>query len=146
MVVEVVLDTIDFLIGLVSLSGHEYHVSLLSHHAGGADSLASVNNAEYFFLLRIVETRYHVVDDGLWLFVAWIVAGQYHFVAPLDCFHSHQRPLTLVAVSSCSANGDYFSTFAIEYVVDGYQHVLQCVRRMGIVNNRCIAFGRIDGF
>ena len=29
MVVEVVLDTIDFLIGLVSLTGHEYHVSLL---------------------------------------------------------------------------------------------------------------------
>ena len=53
MVVEVMLHAVYLLVGLMSLTGNEDHVSLLRHHAGSADSLLTVNDGDDLLLLQV---------------------------------------------------------------------------------------------
>lgn len=74
MVVEVMLHTLYILIVLMSLAGYEHYVALLCHHAGGAYSLAAVDNGYHLLHLLRVESGEHVVDDVLRLLEARVVA------------------------------------------------------------------------
>ena len=75
-----------------------------------------------------------VVDDVLWLFETWVVAGDDYLIALLYSLLCHQWALALVTVATGTANGDDFSALAFEHFVDGVQYVLQCIWCMGIVN------------
>ena len=87
-----------------------------------------------------IESGKHVVDDVLWLFETWVVAGDDYLIALLYSLLCHQWALALVTVATGTANGDDFSALAFEHFVDGVQYVLQCIWCMGIVNNGGITF------
>ena len=89
MVVEVVLYALHVLIVLVALAGYEYDVALFGHHAGCAYGLAAVDDADDFLHLLLVKSCQHVVDDGLRVFKARVVACYYYAVALLYGFLCH---------------------------------------------------------
>ena len=140
LVIKVVLHALNLLIVFMSLAGNEDYVALLCHHAGCADGFLAVYDADYLLHLLGIESGKHVVDDVLWLFETWVVAGDDYLIALLYSLLCHQWALALVTVAAGTAYGDYFAALAVEYLVDGVQYVLQCIWCMGIVNDGCIAF------
>ena len=75
MVIEVVFHTLYVLIVLMTLAGNEHYVALFSHHTGCADGFATVYDAYNLLHLLLVKPCQHIVDDGLRVFKARIVAG-----------------------------------------------------------------------
>ena len=88
-----------------------------------------------------IKPRKHVVDDGLWVFKAGVIAGYYHAVALFHGLYSHQRALSLVAIAACATHGDNLS-LAVQHLVNGVQHILQGIGRVRIVNDGRVTFGR----
>ena len=118
----------------MTLASYEHHVALLCHHAGCADGLAAVDDRDDLLHLLGVKAGEHVVDDVLGLLEAWVVGCYDHLVALLHGLLCHERTLALVAVAACSANGDDLS-LAVEHLMDGVEHVLQSVGRVGVVDD-----------
>ena len=92
LVVKVMLHALDLLVVFMSLSGNEDYIALLGQHAGCADCFLAVNDADHRLHLLGVETSQHIVDDVLWLFETWVVAGD-------------DYPLSLCFTASCAING-----------------------------------------
>ena len=76
----------------------------------------------------------HIVDDGLWVLVARVVAREDHLVALSDGLLRHERSLAVVAVASGSTDGDDLS-LAVEHLVDGREHVGDGVRGVGVIDD-----------
>ena len=128
----------------MAFARNENHITLLSHHTGCTDGLTTVYDADDLLHLTGIEACQHVVDDILRLFETRIIGSNDHTVALLHGLLGHQRTLALVTVTTSTTDGDHL-TFAIEYLVDGIQHILQRIRGMGIVDDSGIAFWRMDG-
>ena len=135
---------LDFLIVLMSLTGNEDDVALLSHHTGCANGFATVYDGDDLLHLFLVKSSQHIIDNVLWFLKTRIVRGDDDTVALLHGFLCHQRALTLVAVATGTTDGDDLS-FSVQHFMYGVQHVYQGIRCMGIVNDGRIAFRRTDG-
>ena len=133
LVVKVVFHSFDFLIVFVPFSGNEYHVPFFCKHASRADRLAPVGDGDHLASLLRVESCQHIVDDGLWVLVARVVAREDHLVALSDGLLRHERSLAVVAVAASATDGDDLS-LAVEHLVDGREHVGDGVRRVGVID------------
>ena len=139
------LHTLDLLIVLMAFAGYENHITLFCHHTGGTNGLFSVDDTHHLLHLLVVETRQHVVDDILRFLETGIIAGDNYLVAEFGSSLRHDRTLALITVATCATNGDDLS-LTIKYLIDGVLHILQGIRRMGVVDDCRIALRRMDGF
>ena len=128
----------------MAFAGNKDHIALLSHHAGRTDGLTTVYDADDFLHLTGIEALQHIVDDVLRLLETGIVRRDDHTVALLHRLLGHQRTLALIAVTTCTTDGDHL-TLAVEHLVDGIEHILQSVGRMGIIDDGGITLRRMDG-
>ena len=74
-----VLHSADFLIVLVSFAGNHDHVALLGKLSRGADSLATVGDAQHAVVG--IKPLYHIVEDVVGILEAWVVGSEYQLVA-----------------------------------------------------------------
>ena len=139
LVVEVVLNALNLLIVLVTLTSNKNDVALLGQHACCADSFATVYDAYYLLHLLLVETCQHIVDDILRLFESWVVGCDNHLIALFNGLLSHEWALTFITITTSATNGDDLA-LAVKYLVDGIEHVLKSIWCVGIVYNCSIAF------
>ena len=109
-----VFHAFNLLIILMPLACNENHVSRLCQHAGCLDGFAAVGDADGFLHVVFIQSRQHVVDDVLWLFETWVVAGDDYLIALLYSLLCHQWALALVTVATGTANGDDFSALAFD--------------------------------
>lgn len=138
-----VLHTFYLLIVLVTLTGNEHDVTFLCHHASRLDGFLTVNNRQHFLHLLLVQTGYHIIDDGLRILEAGVVTRDDDLVALFHGFLGHEWALAVVTVAAGPTHGDDMS-LAIEHFMDGVEHVLQSIRRMGIVHDGREAGRRMD--
>lgn len=134
-----VLCLTDNLVVLVPLSGDEDHIARRSQCQCGLYGLTAVGDAEDFLHLFRIKSGFHVIKNHLRVFLSRVVGSEDYAVALAHGFLCHDRALALVAVASASADGDYLS-FAVEHFVDCLQHIVDCIRGMGVVNYGCHAF------
>ena len=80
MVVKVMFDSLYILIILMSLSGHQYHITRLCHHACGTYGFPTVNYRYNLLHILLGKTCKHVVDYILRLLKAGIIGCYYHAV------------------------------------------------------------------
>ena len=90
-VVEVVLDTLNFLIVLVPLPGHEHHIAALRKGAGCANGFPAVGNLQAAGREVTIQAFFHLPQDFLGILIARIVAGENHPVAAQRGLARHER-------------------------------------------------------
>ena len=103
----------------MALTGNQNNVALFGQHAGGADSLAAINNAHNLLHLLLVETCQHIVDDI-----------KYIIVKPFDFAYNPAR----VNIGSLGMNNfDFDGCVSPVYVVfrcdDNYQYFFDLFRQ-----------------
>ena len=125
-------------------AGNEDDIALLRHHGCRADGLLAINNRHHLLHLLRSEARQHVVDDVLRLFKTRIITGDDDAVALLHGLLRHERAFALVAIAAGTADRDDLS-LSLQHLVNGTQHVLQRIGRMGIVHNGRKSLWRADG-
>ena len=117
----------------MTLAGNEDDITLLGQHTGRTNCLLAVYNTHYLLHLLSVETCQHIVDNILRFFKTWIIRGDNDLVTLLDGLLSHQRTLALVAIATSTTNGNDLSTLTIQHLMNGIEHILQGIGRMGII-------------
>ena len=140
MVIKVVLHSLHYLIVLVSLAGHQYHIAWFGKHAGGAYCLAPVHDAQHTLALLFAEPSKHIVDNGLRVLEARVVTCDYHPVAVLDCHFRHDGPLAAVTVAARTAHCPALPA-VLQHIVDGLKHIDKGIRCMGIIDDGSHALG-----
>ena len=125
---------VHFLILLVPFAGNEDNVAFPGHHAGCADSLTAVGDADSVTKLFRGETRLHVVEDAFGILAAGIVGCEHQLVAALRGYLRHLGAFGLVAVAAASHHGDELLILSAD-IVDGAYHVLEGIGSVGIVDD-----------
>ncbi len=93
---------------LVTLAGNQHNISRIrfadsQRNSGFAVRLGLV------FCARALQSDHGVIDDGKWIFTAWVVRGQdYEIAAPSGGF-PHQRTLGAVPIAATAENSDYLA-------------------------------------
>ncbi len=105
-IVEMVFNAFDFLIGFVSFTGDKDDIAGTCHGRSGANGFAAVGDVEGFGALLVVESGQHVLNDVFGAFKSRIVGGDDHLVGLSRRFLRHEGTLPLVAVAAGAANGD----------------------------------------
>ena len=123
----------------MTLTGNKDDVALFGQHAGCTDGLATVDDAQHLLHLFRVEACQHIVDDGLRLLEAGIVAGDNDTVTLTNGFLSHERTLALVAIATGTADGDD-ATLSVEHLMNGVEYVLEGIGCVRIVDDGSEAF------
>ena len=115
-----------YLVVLMSLASHEYHIALVRHHAGCLYSLSAVSYHYDVLHLLVVQSCEHIVDDSLRVLLSRIVGSYNHLVRSSDSRLSHHRPLALVSVSATAHDGDKRSLLpaALAELVYRRQHIV----------------------
>ena len=129
----------------MTFAGNENHITFLCHHTGCTDGLFSIDDAYYLLHLFRIKTCKHIVDDILRFLETRVVGGDNNSVTLFYSLLRHQWTLTLIAISSSSANGDY-TALTIKYLMNGIQHILQGIWGVSIINDCCVSLWRTDGF
>ncbi len=115
-------------------ASHKNHIARLGHQAGSLDGLPAVGYGDHFPHLLLIKACQHVVDDVLRLLKTRIIACDDDTVALLHGLLSHERTLALVAIAACPAHRDDFAS-PLQHAVDGIEHILKGVGRVGIIHN-----------
>ena len=134
LIVEMMLHTFYFLIVLVPLAGHKHNITLLCHHASRLDGFLAVDDCQHLLHLLLVQPGYHIVDDSLRILKTGVVTRDDDLVALLHGFLCHERALVVVTVATGTTNSDDMS-LAVEHLMDGIEHVLQSIGRVGVVDD-----------
>ena len=118
----------------MTFSCHQDDIPRLSQDAGSPDRFPSVHDGQYASTLFLGQSCQHIVDNLLRILESRVVTGDNHTVTVLDSFLRHQRTLTLISVAT-SATYRPTLTAMFQYLVDGIQHIFQCIGCMGIIHN-----------
>ena len=140
LVVEMMLHAFDFLIVFVAFSCNKHHISTLCHHASRSNGLLTVDDRDDFPQLLVIQSGQHIVDNRLRFLETGIVTGDDNPVTLPHSFLCHKGPFALITVATCATYGDDM-TLSVEHFVYGIEHICQCIRRMGIVNDGRKALG-----
>ena len=102
-IIKRVPHTVDFLVFFMPLPGHQNDVTFTSHCAGCFDGFFSVGNGKALVIVFRWNTGLHVFYDGIRIFGAGVVAGEYDGVGVLARGPGHERALGAVAVAAAAA-------------------------------------------
>ena len=122
----------DDLVVLVALARNEDYIARLSQHNGRADCLRAVGDAQRLRLR--LDARHHLVEDLLGILGARIIRRENSNIGLARGYRSHLGALRGVAVAAATAHYDE-SLLGGTDVVDGVDHVLQRIGRVGIIDN-----------
>ncbi len=123
------------------LACHQYHVATGCHRAGCTDGFLAVHYRNHALPLLLCQPCQHVIDDGLRVFEARIVARYDDFVTTFHCLLSHKRTFAFVSVAPCPAHNPALPR-ALENLVNRGQHVGNGIGSVGVVHYSRHPFGR----
>src|SRR5690606_9039667 len=124
-VIEIVTDTLDFLIRLVPLSGNQHHVAGGSPIHGVADGFPPIHQGDGPLPHLSVKPFLHVGDNRLGIFGAGIVRSEDDHIAVLRGDSGHPGTLAPVPVPAASHDAVYGSAGE---AANRLEHILQTVR------------------
>ena len=85
--------------------------------------------------MAILQSLFDLIQDGFGVFRAWIVTGDNHKVRIFCGNPAHDRPLQAVSVPAAAKQADQPARC---YRAQAPEHLFQCIRLMGIVNENAV--------
>lgn len=144
-VVEVVFDTLDFLVIFVSFPSNKNNISFFCQSASRFDGFFPVDYGDDVLFLFFVESCHHIVYDVLWIFEARVVAGDDDGVAGVDSLLGHYWAFPFIAVPARTAYGNHLTSVS-KHLFYSVEHIDQSVGCMGVVNDGGESFRRTKRF
>ena len=116
------------------LAGHQHNVAGAGQPHRTFYGFAPVRIDQIGSLILPLQPLTHIFQNIHGLLVTGIVRGQYQLVAVLEGNLCHFRPFALVTVAAASDHRQYALPGTADFQ-DSPQHILQRVRRVGVIHN-----------
>ena len=135
------LHMVDFLIGFVSLAHQHDNIVFLCVRECPVDGLRTVND-DLHRRVGVLHALEDVIDDGLGLLGARIIAGDNAEIREVSRDAAHLRALGAVAVAAAA---EQRNNTALGKAANGLEHVLHAVRRVRVIDEHgVVGVGRHD--
>ena len=152
MVVKMVLYAFDDLVVLMPLAGYEDHIPRLRKRAGGLYRCLAVLDYQGTAQFLFRQSGFHVIQDIRRLLVARVVGGQNQLLAASLGYLRHHRTLAFIPVAAATYHSNEFPLSFVLWpfvtsndLPDRTDYIIYCIRRMGVIDNRCPALRAADG-
>ena len=105
-VVKVCPYALDFLIGLMAFAGYQDNIPFLGKVAGYFYRLSPIGHCHTLVLVLWGDSRLHLSEDFLGVFLTRVVGGEYHLFTQRGSYMCHDGSLAFVTIPTTAYHGD----------------------------------------